>query len=223
MMATKLCIACEENERWLKPDGRYSDMCEGCHRDAEDNARLRLPTWHCKVCRQSKKKDQFRSNVRICKDCQAAADARKARSGDPKPYLTVKKGSLRVCKQCQIEKPLEAFQRSSAYYRTTCKECYELYEQGKIPNPRRGPNPLPNDYPSDVMPSRKELPRLLLVDRERGQVILCEVLSEIQSAGHPDVYPKRLDHTVEFYRQRGYRVVDAVEREFEAHHEPAAR
>jgi hypothetical protein len=143
-----------------------------------------------------------------------AHSKKKPKSDRQRKVPSVKKGTMRICARCQVEKPLDAFPKNGGYYKTSCKVCYSAYVQGKAPNPSRGSNPLPTQYPSDsayVKPKAKRQ-QLLLVDRTRGQVIRCEILGEVPA----DV--RHIDHVIAFYTAQGCRVIDSVEHEASHEH-----
>lgn len=131
--------------------------------------------------------------------------------GCQRDYWSNAKASLtRVCKECQTDQPTTSFVKGGR----VCRDCKEAREATPAPAPTepkpprkvgRGPSPFAKPLPGNAEP-RVMRGSVLLVDRDKGQVILCEVISEIPMDA------RRLEHLMAFYRERGYRVVDAVER-----------
>jgi hypothetical protein len=115
----------------------------------------------------------------------------------------------RVCKQCQTEQPFSAFIKKGRVC-NACKEARDAVvpEPAAPKSPRkvgRGTSPFIKQLPGNAEP-RVMRGSVLLVDRNSGQVILCEIVSEIPADA------RQTDHLMAFYAGRGVRVVDAVER-----------
>jgi hypothetical protein len=103
---------------------------------------------------------------------------------------------------------------------TMCVDCQREYWRAKQANKRqpsakqapvktvktavklRGAKPLAHATPQH----RDIRPGVLFVDRQHGRFILCEMMSEKAITSEDTV-----KHTIGFYQQLGYRVVDVVE------------
>ena len=131
-------------------------------------------------------------------------------------WSNAKAAQTRVCRQCQTDKPASDFIKKGR----VCNACKDAREaaapEPSAPKPPRrvgrGTSPFAKQLPGTPEP-RVMRGSVLLVDRERGQVILCEIISEIPTEA------RQLEHLMAFYTGRGYRVVDAVERVTEVAHE----
>ena len=210
----KLCKACGEEPRMVSPNtGKELTMCAGCQRDYWSNyksEKAARTTRFCKTCRTNKPASQFLKTSRMCQDCHQQRQMAAQQTLTP--------DATRFCQACKETKPLADFRRQGNYHQALCIPCYDArkaemkrrQEEGLPALKRlqfRGPAPLANGYPNT--PAKHKTPLaagVLLVDRERGQVILCQVESEIPMSA------KRLEEIVSFYRERGHRIVDAVER-----------
>lgn len=209
----KLCNACHEEPRMVSPKtGNELTMCAGCQKDYWANAKAAKAvhtTRVCKVCDMNKPATDFHKSGRICKSCHQTRQAI--------PKNTVAPDTVRTCVACKEAKPLTAFGWQGKGWQAICKPCFEARKaeqtrraEARLPAlPRlqfRGSNPLSDHVPPHATAIHAPLAAdVLLIDRERGQAIRCQVLSEVAM----DV--KHMDHIVAFYAARGYRIVEMVE------------
>lgn len=111
------------------------------------------------------------------------------------------------CHRCGEVKTDDQFTRQGKYIKGVCKPCFQM---------RKAEQDQPKGVfgaVGDALPPRDLDPRpvrhgLVLVDRERETIVLCEIMSEIKTGD----LRTSVEFIADFYRQRGYRVQDAVER-----------
>lgn len=164
-------------------------LCKAC----EEEPRAKLPNGKlgtmCEGCQRDYDENMGKApQTRFCHTCSTNKPVEEfigasRLCADCRAKAPVKIEKRLTCSVCNEEKNITDFSRQGRYARPVCKDCYAAK--------------------SDADHSAA---RLLLVDRGRGQVLHCQVLSEIPEGA------SRLERLIEFYERQGCRVIDVVER-----------